>query len=327
MSLDFIESLAPGVTRLVCPMSGAGSVNGWILGAKGKQMIVDGGVPGAQAAALWAAAESAGIVGGVEAIVCTHMHRDHSGQIPALVVRHRAPLFMTPEEHGKIVAASDASLERRQSNLTEFLVRSGVPADRARQIAPPDYSVLAPFPRDYQPLHDGMIIPLAGLEWRILTGGGHSSKAACLISTDGRFMLAGDQVLGGAGPHITVGLDEPEADLLSEYFAFLDRLAELPDTMAVLPGHGAAFTGVAAHARALRRTHEKRLARLTSGMNGAMSCADMAPLVFAPKTIRHFGYLVPGMVLSLANHLWHRGAMTRDQGHDGVWRFARQQDV
>jgi len=250
------------------------------------------------------------------------MHRDHAGQIPGLVERYGAPLFMTTEEHGKVVVASEASLEQRQGNLSAFLVQQGVPASEAQVIVPPDYSVLAPFPRDFHALEDGMELSLAGGDWRVMTGGGHSTKAACLMSRDGRLMLAGDQVLAGAGPHITVGLDEPEADLLSTYFAFLDRLSVLPGTTMVLPGHGAAFGDVAAHALALRKAHQRRLARLMSRLVGAMSCAEMAPLVFAPKTLRHFGYLVPGMVLSLANHLWHRGELVRHQDDDGVWRFA-----
>lgn len=322
MSLDCIDPIAPCVSRLILPMGGTGTVNAWIIGANGKQMLVDGGVPGAGTAALWRSVETAGIVDGVEAIVCTHMHRDHSGQIPDLVKRHGAPLFMTAEEHHRVILASETSLAQRQASLTAFLIQQGVPTPQAEMVMPPDYSVLAPFPRDFRPLEEGMGLTLAGMDWRVMTGGGHSSNAACLVSQDGRFMLAGDQVLAGAGPHITVGRDDPEADLLSVYFSFLDRLADLPATMTVLPGHGPAFTGLPAHALTLRKAHRKRLARLTTRMTGAMSCADMAPLVFAPQTLRHFGYLVPGMVLSLANHLLHRGEMARHECDDGVWRFS-----
>lgn len=320
---DFIERVAPGILRLTCLMDGTGSVNCWIVGGPDRQMIVDSGVPGPGAAALWQAAERAGALGTVEAIVCTHMHRDHSGQVPALVARHGAPLFMTTQEHEKVVAASAASASQRQNDLSAFLVLNGISVTDAQRIAPPDYSVLAPFPPQYRRLTDGMTLSLGGMDWRVMTGGGHSTEAACLVAEDGSYMLAGDQVLAGAGPHITVGLDMPEADLLSEYFTFLNRLATLPDDMVILPGHGSAFTGVATHALALRRAHERRLARLGLRMHGAMSCAEMAPLVFAPRTLSHFGYLVPGMVLSLANHLWHRGELSRHAGDDGVWRFAR----
>ncbi|WP_170926491.1 MBL fold metallo-hydrolase [Devosia lucknowensis] len=302
-------------------MGKAGSVNGWIIGS-GATLIVDGGVPGAEASARWDQAEQADVVGAVEAILCTHMHRDHSGQIPRLVARHGVPLLMTEAEHRKVVAASEASTEQRQTDLTSFLIRQGVAPAEARSTAPPDYSVLASFPRDYQPLDDGMTVTIAGRAWRVLTGGGHSSKGACLISEDGQLMVAGDQILGGTGPHITVGLDEPEADLLSAYFDFLGRLADLPDTMLVLPGHGSAFRSLPAHALALRKGHQRRLDRLKARLDGAMSCTEMAPLVFTQQAMRHFGYLVPGMALSLANHLWHRGELQRHEDDDGVWRFA-----
>lgn len=300
------------------------SVNAWIIGAPGQQAIVDSGMPDAATAALWAQAEAAGEVAGVEAVVGTHMHRDHTGQSAALMQRHGAPLYMTAQEHAHLVAQSAASTAQRRERLWGFLHRLGLEAAAVQAIEPIDYTMLDPFPQNFVPLTDGMELRLGGMDWQVLLGGGHSSEAAVLIAADQSLMLAGDQILPGSGPHITAGPAEQDADLLSEYFAFLDRLSALPDTMLVLPGHGAPFSGIARHAVALRQGHDKRLARLLAGFSGSLSCFEMTPLVFSARTVGRFGDLLPGMTLALANHLWQVGQLRRHLDDDGVFRFERR---
>src|SRR5690606_30246638 len=127
----------------------------------------------------------------------------------------------------------------------------------------------------------------------------------------GSLFAAGDQILPGAGPHITVWSETPEADPLGAYFAFLHRLAPLSGAMLVLPGHGAPFTGLAAHAARLRETHEARLGEVLNGIKGAMSVMQIAELAFSSRAARRFSDLLPGMTLSLANYLWHRNKLRR----------------
>lgn len=300
------------------------SVNAWIIGKPGQQMIVDTGMPGAETALLWEQAEQAGEVAGVEAVVCTHMHRDHAGQVPRLMQKHDgARLFMTREEHCRLIHQSATKAEKSASNLQAFLVKLGIDARTAAKAQPIDYSALSPFPEAFEPLEDGTVLTYGGTRWRVMLGGGHSARAVCLRAENNSLFIAGDQILAGGGPHISVWAGAPEADPLADYLAFLDRLVGQPETMLVLPGHGAPFLGLSAQAALLRQGHKRRLDRLLAQMEGAMTCLEMVPLTFSERVSHHFSDLVPGMTLSLANHLWHAGRLRRHIDDAGAYRFEK----
>lgn len=309
--------------RLPCPMRRFAPVNGWVIGAPGRQAIVDTGMPGEETEALWTRCEAEGQIAGVEAIICTHMHRDHSGQAKGLMARHEAPLFMGALEYAQLMAASTTTPEQGRTRLRQFLHRLGLPAALIARAEPNDYTMLAPFPSQFTPLEDDMTLELGGEKWRVLLGGGHSSMAACLLSEKERFLLAGDQILPGSGPHVTVGAGAPEADPLAAYFSFLDRLKGLADSLLVLPGHGAPFTGLAGHVANLEQNHRRRLGRVLAGLEGAQSCAEMARLAFSERAAERFGDLLPGMTLALANHLWQAGQLRRHMDDAGVYRFEK----
>lgn len=297
------------------------SVNAWIVGPPGRQSIVDTGSPGPATAAIWGEAEAAGEVAGVSSIVCTHMHIDHTGQVPGLMQRHGASLHMTAREFEHLATQSVTTREDSRANLRLHRKRLGMDAASVGSAEPVDYTVLAPLPAECSPLLDGAMIPLGDTEWRVRLAGGHSRQAAVLLAADDTMMLAGDQLLHGAGPHISAGLSDFEADPLQEFLEFLDGLLELPDTMVVLPGHGAPFANIAQHAAALRQGHEKRLALIMAGIHGAMSCAQMVPLVFSKRAEGRFGDLLPDMTMALANHLWRKGSLRRSVDDEGVYRF------
>lgn len=299
------------------------SVNAWIVGPKGRQIVVDTGMCGTETKHIWRRAEESGALGGVEAIVVTHMHRDHAGQVRHLQRQFGAKLLMSAREHADALAASIVTPDENRSRLRDFLLALGMDDEDAGASVPIDYSMLAPFPADVLALEDDECLSLAGRRWRVLLGGGHSAAAVCLMAEDESLFFSGDQVLAGSGAHIAVWPGAPEADPLADYFAFLDRLASLPEQMLVLPGHGLPFSGLAAHARSLRGQHEDRLAKLGKAMSGAMTCVEMAPLVFSERAMRRFAELIPAMTLSLANHLWYRGALRRHRSDNGLYLFEK----
>lgn len=319
-----IEFYGRGITRLVCPMPRFASVNAWILGDGDERLVVDTGMPGQDTRDLWQKATDQHLLDGVSALVCTHMHRDHTGQAPTLLKRHGMPLYMSELEHRDITAASSADEEVRRQNLKHFLFATGLPAETAERIAPIDYSMLAPFPAAAKSLEDGQFVRLGGRQWRVLIGGGHSRAGVCLLAEDNSVFVSGDQVLTGSGPHISVWNETPEADPLAAFFAFLTRLDGTPDTTLVLPGHGAPFSGLAAHAKALRAAHQARLDSVLDAVHKAMTIAELAQHAFSGRAARQFLELLPGMTLSLANHLWHSGKVSRRHRDDGVLLFERR---
>lgn len=318
-----IEHFGSSVTRLICPMQRFASVNAWMIGGPSDRLIIDTGMPGIATQQLWDKAEAEGLLSGVSAIVCTHMHRDHTGQASRLMERLGVALHMSSEEHDHISVASSAEIGTRRQSLQAFLQLAGVPATVAAAAEPIDYTMLAPFPQQFSTLRDSQVLSLGGKAWQIIIGGGHSSAAVSLAALDDSYFVSGDQILHGAGPHITVWNETPEADPLGAYFDYLDRLRKLPDTMLVLPGHGAPFAGLRAHAQKLRAGHDARLATVLNGISGAMTVAEIAGTAFSDRAARRFADLLPGMTLSLTNYLWHRGTLHRHLDDDCVFRFEK----
>lgn len=297
------------------------SVNCWIIGAPGAQAIIDTGPPDHPTAELWDRAFSAGAVAGVTAIVGTHMHRDHTGQAAALMRRTGASLHMTPQEHAYLAFRCAQPSEQAAAAMQLYLRRLGFDRDTARTIAHVDYSMMADLPDAFQPLHQGQMLNLGGIRWRIRLGGGHSDQAALLLSENEDFLLAGDQVLSGSGPLIAAGPDSMDSDPLADYFAFLSGLSDVPNSTLVLTGHGLPFSAVAQHAVTIRRGHEKRLARLLSGLTGAMTCIELMELIFPSQIHSQVGDILPGVALSMANHLWHAGRIRRHLDDNDVYLF------
>lgn len=300
-----------------------GSVNAWLIGDKTHQLILDTGMPGEPTRQVWAHAQSQGLLGNVTDIVCTHMHRDHTGQAPALMAQFGARLHMSEDEHAHVSWASSAPFEQRTASSRKFLALLGYDAAAQAKAIPIDYAMLAPFPTQFNVLHDEQGLEFAGQDWTVIIGGGHSSAGVSLLAADHSQFLSGDQMLPGAGPHITVWSETPEADPLGAYFAYLDRLAAIPESCLVLPGHGAPFTGLAQQAQKLRTAHENRLASFTEHLTEASSIRAISERIFSPRAAARFSDLVPGMTLSLANYLWRRGTLSRRLDDHGVLLFER----
>ncbi|MBJ6989124.1 MBL fold metallo-hydrolase [Devosia sp. MC521] len=318
-----IETLRPGVTRLECPMPRFASVNAWLIGDKSDQIILDTGMPGEPTRQVWVQAAELGHIGNVTDIVCTHMHRDHTGQASPLMLQYGAALNMSALEHQHITWASSTSLERRNASAQNFLHMMGMDEPTRIKSKPIDYAMLSPFPQNFNVLTDRQTLELAGRSWSVIIGGGHSSAGVSLLAEDNLIFLSGDQMLAGAGPHITVWSETPDADPLGAYFDYLDRLMPVPESCLVLPGHGSAFTGLAQQAQKLRMAHERRLQALLEHLSQAATIQTMSETIFSPRAASRFSDLVPGMTLSLANYLWHRGKLTRRFSDDGVMLFER----
>jgi glyoxylase-like metal-dependent hydrolase (beta-lactamase superfamily II) len=82
-----------------------------------------------------------------------------------------------------------------------------------------------------EPLTDGEVLTVAGVEVQVVSTPGHTSDSVCLVLDSGP-VLTGDTVLGRG----TTVVAHPDG-ALGPYLDSLARLQELGDRM-VLPGHG-----------------------------------------------------------------------------------------
>lgn len=321
------EEIAGGIARVQMRHPVFSPVNSWIIGARtaGRDaLIVDTTYPDPESGAVWAEICDSGALDGVGTVLLTHHHRDHAGQALWLSERLGARLLASAGEAEALaerIAGAGAVFARE---LTVFYRRCGLSeAHSARLTAvAADYSDLRAPGARLEILQSGGL-EVAGRDFEVIVSGGHSPAAVSLLDRRGGLFIAGDQLLPGGGPQITYFDLEDQTDHLGHYFDYLNLVSDLPDDILVLPGHGDAFYGAAARAAHIRAGHERRLARLLEVTDRAQSCAELIERMFPPQALAQFGWVLPGMLISLAGHLQAQGRLRRIEAENGLVLFER----
>ena len=163
----------------------------------------------------------------VARIVNTHLHSDHVGGNAALQACFRPAISIPPG-----LATAVRQWDERRLNYAA----TGQRCDRF----------------DYDSLIDpGRSLTLGGLEWEVLSGGGHDPEMVLLYNHDERILLSADALWENG-----FGVLFPELEGASG-FAEQQAVLETIDALSprtVIPGHGAAFTEVGA---ALEKAHQR----------------------------------------------------------------------
>jgi len=322
-------ALADGIGWARLPVPGSlKHINVWALDDGDGVALVDTGLDIPPSREAWEALFSGPLAGrGVTRIIVTHFHPDHIGLAGWLTERFGVPLFMTREEwlFARMLMADvretppDAALAYwRAAGWSEERIE----AERAKgwgRFA----SVVTPVPVSFQRIREGDVLEIGARRWRVFVGNGHCPEHACLVDEAGKVMIAGDQVLPRITSNVSLSLSEPMADPLGDWLHSIDRLAELPDDLLVLPSHGEPFTGLHARLKALRDGHLGRLDALAAHLAQPRRAVDCFSILFGRAIDDSVLGLATGEALAHLRWLEARGRAARERV-DGVdhWRAA-----
>lgn len=113
--------------------------------------------------------------------------------------------------------------------------------------------------RDADPVSDGEVVTVGGVELRVLATPGHTADSVCFIAEHARMaaVFTGDTILGRG----TTVVAHPDGHLGS-YLDSLGQLAKLPAATLALPGHGPDRADAAAAARGYLQHRQQRLGQV-----------------------------------------------------------------
>ena len=320
-----LVEIASGIKWLRLPMPYAlDHVNVYLLQVKNGWLLIDTGLDSPDTRALWEEVFAGPFKGeSVVGIYCTHYHVDHAGLAGYLAERWRVPLYMSYEEYFTLrgwpmdlqeVHWQHAEFFRRAGLPDEFLPGTLVMFDFSREISSS--------PPSFIRLRHGNPLAMAGDDWRIMTGEGHSPEHALLYSAQRATLFSGDQLLPRITTNVSVSVVNPHDEPLSCWLASLDRLAELPDDVLVLPGHGLPFRGARDRVGELRRHHERKLRIILDACSEtALNAYELVQILY-PRTLAAFDLqLALGECLAHLQYLRSRGGLTDMLTGEGVVRY------
>lgn len=175
-------------------------------------------------------------------IVVTHFHSDHLGMAGRLRTASGAWVALGDREVRRL--STHADLELVLDTHRKELMLWGVPADRLAEAAL-DRPTLIHMQNLADPdlrLDDGALVPIKGLDLRVVTTPGHSPGHICLVDEPHGLIFSGDHVLPRISPHIALELPGP-ANPLADYYESLDLIG-FEDQMEVCPAHEYRFSGM-----------------------------------------------------------------------------------
>lgn len=328
-ALGELTPVAPGVLWLRLPLPfQLDHINVWLIEEAEQYTLVDCGANLPEVAAIWKELNSSLFSQKpLGRIIVTHAHPDHIGMAGPLARTHECPVVMSAGEYFFTRAMCSGAPGFDASTLANFNAKHGLIADSATETLKARgglFTRLVPEPPlSYLRMQDGDVLEIAGHQWESLAGYGHSTEHISLICRELDIMISGDMLLPTISTNVSVYGSEPEGNPLLAFLKSVQRMAQLPDSLTVLPSHGVPFKGLKFRCDALLRHHDHRLQELLDALNekGAMSAKEAVSVLFRRQMDGHQMSFAMGEAIAHLHYLWRKGMLKREQ-NDGIYRFS-----
>ncbi len=325
-----VTVVAPGIRWIRMPLPFAlDHINLWALDDdNGGLALVDSGLGSDETKALWQTLLAGPLAGSTPSrLVATHFHPDHMGLAGWLCQRLDIELTATLREwlFGRMLWLEES--EEFNANQVRHYRRIGFDAAQLEGVRSRGntYRVrIEQMPVRVVGIRHGDNLTIAGRQWRVIEGGGHSPEHACLYCAEAGVLISGDQILPRISPIVGVWPQQPESEPLSLFLDALTRLNELPEDTLVLPSHGLPFRGLHTRVAELQAHHIERLERTLAACDQPVTAIQVLRVLFKRELDAHQMGFATAETLAHLHHLMHRGTVTREAGDDGVWQFRRR---
>lgn len=216
----------------------------------------------------------------VKGVLVTHVHPDHYGLAGRVKETSGAWIGLHPAD-ADLLGARYEHVDQLVADTTDFLRLSGVPAAEAKELAGASLEIRK-FVNQARPdrlFEDGQHLDLPGWNLQVVWTPGHSPGHVCFVDPDRRVLLAGDHVLPGITPNISIHPQQP-GNPLAQFLESLARVGAL-DVDEVLSAHEYRFRGLAARVQSLTQHHHDRLDEIEAliRQHPGQSCWDLTQLL------------------------------------------------
>ncbi|WP_101757066.1 MBL fold metallo-hydrolase [Oceanicoccus sp. KOV_DT_Chl] len=301
--------VADGVRWLRMPLPMAlNHINLYLLEDDDGWWIVDTGIKWGEVKTLWLEIIRNELKDKpIKAVLITHNHPDHIGQAGWLCSEFKVPLYITVGEYYTARAFSTVTADHLDWTSRRYYLSVGFDDayfDNMKSNFQGYGAVVEPMPNAFRRLEEGMLLTIAGREWRVVIGRGHSPEHACLYCEELQLLLSGDQVIPKITSNVSVMPVEPEANPLADWLASLEKLKSIPDSTLICPAHNTPFRGLHARLNYLIEHHQDHLLALEEACVDAKTALQLLPVLFKRKLdasqmmmamgecVAHLNYLV-----------------------------------
>lgn len=325
-----VVEIAPGIewTRMKLPFA-LEFINVWILEDEDGWTIVDTGIPHEECREAWKALLGKRLTPEkpLKRVVVTHMHPDHVGAAGYLCHKYGAELYMSRLEYTTCrMLVSDTGRDAPKAGI-DFYRAAGWSEEQIENYKERFGGfgkAVWRLPDSFNRVDDGDDIRMAGQDWKVVVGNGHSPEHVCLYCPALNIIISGDQLLPRISSNVSVHPTEPKSNPLKDWIQSCRKLmAILPEDVLVLPAHNTPFRGAHKRLQHLVTGHETAMKRLKRKMqDGPVTVPETFISVFGRAIKPEENSLATGEALSHINYLIAAGEVVAQPQADGPTRYA-----